>query len=714
MSSGHDLVPTWDGDASTFEAFATHCKWFQRSLKDSEQKLAASKVWQKLTGVAKQVVKHLPPEDYEDSEGLSRLLEVLRASPLQALPVPDSLSRLEAWHPLKRHPKESIPELLVREEDLFVSLQQALERSRAAKTGSRIETGIASSSGVAATLGDNIGSSGVNVGAFGAATFFHPRGTTVEGSSRVVDPPTTPSRSPVAGANRRPVAREPAVLSDVAPMASFFEDELRGYRLLKAARLTTSERQNVLTQTGNSTHYFGIRLALRTLFSDEAENTATAGADRRRMAWWLDEEWPQEHQDDVFGDIDWQEWSPSSWDDWNEPTFWNDWSDDWSWHEVDWQDGWIDDEEINPEQNSEVPEERQLQEAFAIADEAHRTLHEAREAVKKVRAARGYYSPENVAGKGMSKSSTMLDKGRSKGKGSKDGGKPKFGPCFICGKPTHGYQNCPDRFAGKSKSKGKGFKSSGKGKSKFGGKGKGKPTFFSEPAMFNVNWDAQTLHGRPATKAVIDTGATKNAVGIDALNDLVVSGGFSYLVTNDSLPTFRFGNGQTDKAVSKVSLQGTSLGPMSFYVLDGTGYNNGMFVFRPHGELAQVEEEAKAVQLEALSSGHLTIDLAANPVHVSEARDLWTMTSTRGAKEESSPCAAAVHAFSTSTPTAPSVEHVLMQSVFEPSAKSESSFRSSHQSKQSVQERLQLLAQRLNELHHRVPARHVRESSSGM
>ncbi|CAK9067087.1 unnamed protein product [Durusdinium trenchii] len=189
------------------------------------------------------------------------------------------------------------------------------------------------------------------------------------------------------------------------------------------------------------------------------------------MAWWLDEEWPQEHQDDVFGDIDWQEWSPSSWDDWNEPTFWNDWSDDWSWHEVDWQDGWIDDEEINPEQNSE---------------------------------------------------------------------------------------------------------------------------------------------------AVIDTGATKNAVGIDALNDLVVSGGFSYLVTNDSLPTFRFGNGQTDKAVSKVSLQGTSLGPMSFYVLDGTGYNNGMFVFRPHGELAQVEEEAKAVQLEALSSGHLTIDLAANPVHVSE------------------------------------------------------------------------------------------------
>jgi len=35
----------------------------------------------------------------------------------------------------------------------------------------------------------------------------------------------------------------------------FFGDELRGYRLLKAAKPTTSERQHILTLTTNSTRF---------------------------------------------------------------------------------------------------------------------------------------------------------------------------------------------------------------------------------------------------------------------------------------------------------------------------------------------------------------------------------------------------------------------------------------------------------------------------
>ena len=126
----HSDVPTWDGDASSFESFVIACRWFQKSLKDSEQKQAASKIWQRLQGPAKAVVKHLSPEDYEDIGGLQRLLDVLRQSPLQQLPIPDSFSRLEAWHHLRRQDRESIPELLIREEDLFTQLQQALQRAR--------------------------------------------------------------------------------------------------------------------------------------------------------------------------------------------------------------------------------------------------------------------------------------------------------------------------------------------------------------------------------------------------------------------------------------------------------------------------------------------------------------------------------------------------------------------------------------------------------
>ena len=128
-------IPTWDGNASTFDSFVVSCRWFRKSLKESEQKQAASKVWQRLTGVAKSVVRHLDPDKFEDAEGLDRLLEVLRRSPLQSLPVPDSFARLEAWNGLRRFDRESVPELLVREEDLFVQLQQSLQRARKDRLG---------------------------------------------------------------------------------------------------------------------------------------------------------------------------------------------------------------------------------------------------------------------------------------------------------------------------------------------------------------------------------------------------------------------------------------------------------------------------------------------------------------------------------------------------------------------------------------------------
>ena len=300
-AGGSQDIPTWNGDAATFETFATACKWYQRSLKDSEQKLAASKVWQRLSSAAKQVVKHRPPEELEDETGLEKLLDVLRASPLQLLPVPDSLSRLEAWHHLRRAPHETIPELLVREEDLFIQLQMALERARAAKTGSRVS---------------------ISGGILGQA-FLGRTGTTP------VDPPSTPSRSPVSGGNRRTGTGESPAAVEQTPLASFFEDELRGYRLLKAARLSTSEKQRVLTQTANSTHYHQIRLALRTLFADDGE--AHAGFERRKTAWVLEETWDDYPVDEGWEELDWadgQDWSPSGWDEWVEPNFWQDWSGD--------------------------------------------------------------------------------------------------------------------------------------------------------------------------------------------------------------------------------------------------------------------------------------------------------------------------------------------------------------------------------------------------
>ncbi|CAK9028867.1 unnamed protein product, partial [Durusdinium trenchii] len=156
-------------------------------------------------------------------------------------------------------------------------------------------------------------------------------------------------------------------------------DELRGYRLLKAARLSTSERQNVLTQTANSTHYHQVRLALRTLFSDDVEASQQQPHERRRTAWMLEEDCGPEAyaMEDGYEELDWQQhdWSPVSWDDGYEPTYWQDWSDPWV--ELDWQDeAWPDD--FEPDATSEKEEASAVQ--LEALSSGHLTIDLAAEA----------------------------------------------------------------------------------------------------------------------------------------------------------------------------------------------------------------------------------------------------------------------------------------------------------------------------------------------
>ena len=82
----------------------------------------------------------------------------------------------------------------------------------------------------------------------------------------------------------------------------FFEDELRGYRLLKASKLSMTERQHVLTLTKNATHFELIRRALRTLFSEE--DTAAHMSRGQRNVWWVDDGWEQEAYLASYGEAD--------------------------------------------------------------------------------------------------------------------------------------------------------------------------------------------------------------------------------------------------------------------------------------------------------------------------------------------------------------------------------------------------------------------------
>lgn len=413
-----------------------------------------ARLWSRLQGAAKSVVKHLDPDQSESESGLQAFLQVLRSSPLQQLPISDSFSRLEKWNHLRRGEKETITELIVREEVLFTELQQALVRARRDRSAEL------------PTVREE-----------------HPEEPDDQ-------PPSTPSRSPTGAFRRRTATRVdgesirvPTTSQHVAG-DDFFSDEMRGYSLLKACRLSGNERQNVLVQTSNTTHFVQVRRALRTLFADD--QTHRRPRDRYPGKIWWTDDWSDE-----WDEAGWHssEWSPSSaygsdydayWADWEwSGGEWND--DDWHWPEqdIEWNE-----ETIEPDEGADGPEETSVREACNIANEAGRTLKEAREAVRKVRQARGYYSPEGSTGKGMTKSSGSGSKG-PKGKG-KSKSKMSFGPCFICGKADHGYRQCPDRHSahgGKGKpSKGKFLRGKGKGSSK------GVFHFNMTPTMRKFRW----------------------------------------------------------------------------------------------------------------------------------------------------------------------------------------------------------------------------------
>ena len=76
-------------------------------------------------------MKHLQPQDFFHDGGLDKLLTILRGSPLQTLPIPDTFAKLEGWSNPRRKEQETVAELLVREDDMFRELMQSLERARA-------------------------------------------------------------------------------------------------------------------------------------------------------------------------------------------------------------------------------------------------------------------------------------------------------------------------------------------------------------------------------------------------------------------------------------------------------------------------------------------------------------------------------------------------------------------------------------------------------
>ena len=161
-----------------------------------------SKVWQGLAGAAKAVVKHLDPD--EEVRGCHRISEALRSA-LQQLPVPGSFGKLQRWRHVLRGCKE--------------------RRSSEKRT-------CTSGADPGPTTGQH-GSYCCEEPSFGtpqrtasnARQFFSGSGQKAPASSRNEGAP---------GLNVR----------DSGPLSSVFEDELRGYRVMKFRAVKLSVATN--------------------------------------------------------------------------------------------------------------------------------------------------------------------------------------------------------------------------------------------------------------------------------------------------------------------------------------------------------------------------------------------------------------------------------------------------------------------------------------
>ena len=133
-------VPVWNGDILTLRDCETAALWFRAGLKPGEQERAVARLRANLQRPSKEVVRMCKPQDFEDARGVERLLRILRESPLASMPVPDAYKKIQAHDQTRRRPREVIGDHIAREQRAFREMTEALRRvrnSRNEKSGVR-------------------------------------------------------------------------------------------------------------------------------------------------------------------------------------------------------------------------------------------------------------------------------------------------------------------------------------------------------------------------------------------------------------------------------------------------------------------------------------------------------------------------------------------------------------------------------------------------
>lgn len=579
-----ETIPAWDGSSRNWRRYLKEVQWYVMGTKPSLRRYLASRLVSKLTGSARLLAMTWNLQEFDGPSGVKILLSKLSQSPLVRKSVPNAASIMGQYFAFRRNPGEAISSFLIREALHYEEFRECLVRLSEEKQGISPEAhgfGLPSLDEESSDTEDlpeeqeSGGKSSQKASREGASPGISTRRGLYE---------RIPQRDPHERA-QPPGLHQPDPGDAMLSVAdSFILGQLRGWRLLTSASLTSNEWRDVLGTTQGKLDYESISNALQVLY-DEQMSMATRqptslphGVHNMVQAFSLDDDWGEDYGWTTSS-------SSSSMVDWDQ-SYYHDWQDD-SWDDPWWtfygEEQGADDQGEQEQPGDTGAQEEPSREASA----EHMVL--------------GW----NQAQKGVA----AMKKDRGFGRAT----------CYICGSSQHLSAECPDKHAPWSKGKGKGKprfmtkganyvqdytfddwnayafipKGKGKGKSKdvnymkgkkgsgFPQKGKGKVNTYVlnhygmefeqeiEPPVSSLAF-AATQEKQEKGLAMLDSGATCSAGPEASVQRLIHSilamdSGAQVEVDTKVRPRFRYGSGKWNQALYRVVIRSQLSGePRSF------------------------------------------------------------------------------------------------------------------------------------------------------
>jgi|OrbCmetagenome_4_1107370.scaffolds.fasta_scaffold35473_2 hypothetical protein len=248
---GMEHVPAWDGQAKGWRRYVKEVQWYMLGTKPSLRPYLASRLITKLSGPARLLAMTWQLQEFNGPDGVRVLLSKLSKSPLVRKSLPNAASIMAQYFSFKRYRGEAIANFLIREALHYEEFRECLIRLKEEKNGVDPERD-----------------------GFGLPTVDE------ESASEGPDSEApTANASPDSSERRRRYARIPADDPGQPPAEdddlvlsvsdSFILEQLRGWRLLTSASLSTDEWRDVLGTTQGKLDYVSISDALQVLYDEQ-------------------------------------------------------------------------------------------------------------------------------------------------------------------------------------------------------------------------------------------------------------------------------------------------------------------------------------------------------------------------------------------------------------------------------------------------------------